>query len=159
MVQKLGWDLSRVDSRFDTSFVMFRYPSWSDFRNFLLSFCSASVKFDTSWAKLDTSWAKHYEKSDKLGNETLQKKFQKCHSFTQRVVPIHLVCFISNAYKQRFWQGLEFFENISNSTPWSPSLLSNDPLEILPLLICNLKSYSNIIDYGTFNINFDYIYH
>ena len=32
--------------------------------------------------------------------------------------PLHFFCFISNVYKQRFFQGVEIQENISNSTPY-----------------------------------------
>ena len=32
---------------------------------------------------------------------------------------IHLVCFISNVYKQRFFQPVKIFENISNTTGWT----------------------------------------
>ena len=32
---------------------------------------------------------------------------------------LHLVCFISNAYKQRFFQRVEIFENLSNTTGWN----------------------------------------
>ena len=38
---------------------------------------------------------------------------------------LHLLCFISNAYKQQFRQGLQFFEIISNTSPWIQNLLSN----------------------------------
>ena len=48
-----------------------------------------------------------------------------CHFILSLLLPIrvdqniffpetHLVCFISNAYKQRFSQGLQFLKNISN---------------------------------------------
>ena len=31
---------------------------------------------------------------------------------------LHLLCFISNVYKQRFFQGVKILEKLSNSTPW-----------------------------------------
>ena len=32
---------------------------------------------------------------------------------------LHLVCFISNAYKQWFWQELEILKILSNRSPWN----------------------------------------
>ena len=39
------------------------------------------------------------------------------HGFLKKL--IHLVCFISNVYKQRFFQPVRIFENISNTTGWT----------------------------------------
>ena len=35
---------------------------------------------------------------------------------------LHFFCFISNVYKQRFFQGVEILEKLSNSTPWNKSV-------------------------------------
>ena len=37
----------------------------------------------------------------------------------RNIKTVHLVCFISNVYKQRLFQQVEIFKNISNTTGWN----------------------------------------
>ena len=58
---------------------------------------------------------------------------------------VHLVCFISNSYKQPIFQPVEILEKISNPTPWIQSI--KQPKEICWATILNWLNF--ILAYTT----------